>query len=112
LSKHRHNAHCERYRLWLLKNSVSAPNKQNLGDRKCLGDLRKSLVGLPDAISFLRISREGVFQQPRLVATVICDLERLPSPFAGEIRVQLLPFFEFKEEKLGYKMLQVCEKGS
>src|SRR5208282_5387533 len=70
LSKHRHNAHCERYRLWLLKNSVSAPNKQNLGDRKCLGDLRKSLVGLPDAISFLRISREGVFQQPRLSTTI------------------------------------------
>src|SRR5208283_1135536 len=57
-------------RLWLLKNSVSAPNKQNLGDRKCLGDLRKSLVGLPDAISFLRISREGVFQQPRLSTTI------------------------------------------
>ena len=34
-------------------------NSQNLGDRKCLGKLRKSFVGHPDAILFLRISREG-----------------------------------------------------
>src|ERR1022692_2616627 len=39
-------------------------NNQNLGDRKCLGDPSKSFVGHPDAILFLRISREGVFQQP------------------------------------------------
>jgi hypothetical protein len=32
---------------------------------------RKSFVGLPIAILFLRISRDGVFQQPRLIATVI-----------------------------------------
>src|ERR1017187_7038918 len=37
----------------------------NLGDRKCLPDPRKSIVGLPDAILFLRISRAGVFQQPQ-----------------------------------------------
>jgi hypothetical protein len=38
-------------------------NSQNLGDRKCLGKPRTSFVGRPDAILFLRISREGVFQQ-------------------------------------------------
>jgi hypothetical protein len=54
-------------RLWLLKNSLFVPNSRNLGDRKCLGDPRKSIVGLPDAILFLRILQEGVFQQPRLV---------------------------------------------
>jgi hypothetical protein len=37
-----------------------------LGDRKCLGKPRKSFVGHPDAILFLRISREGVFQQPHM----------------------------------------------
>jgi hypothetical protein len=39
------------------------------GDRKCPGDPRKSIVGHPDAITFLRILREGVFQQPRLISS-------------------------------------------
>jgi hypothetical protein len=39
-----------------------------LGDRKCLGKLQKSFIGHPDAILFSRISREGVFQQPLLIA--------------------------------------------
>jgi hypothetical protein len=43
-------------------------NSQNLRDRKCLGKLRKSFVGHPDAILFLRISRERVFQQPQAIA--------------------------------------------
>ena len=34
---------------------------------------RKSFVGHPDTILFLRISEEGVFQQPRLLTTVIDD---------------------------------------
>jgi hypothetical protein len=42
-------------------------NSQNLGDRKCLGKLRKSFVGLPDAILFLRILRERVFQHPQAI---------------------------------------------
>jgi hypothetical protein len=46
-------------------------NSRNLGDRKCLGKPRKSFVGHPNAILFLRISREGVFQHPRLITTVI-----------------------------------------
>src|SRR5271170_6563925 len=54
----------------LLKNSVFAPNRQNLGDRKCLGDPRKSLVGLPNAILFLRISPVGVFQQPQAITLI------------------------------------------
>jgi hypothetical protein len=40
-----------------------------LGDRKCLGKLQKSFIGHPDAILFSRISREGVFQQPRLISS-------------------------------------------
>jgi hypothetical protein len=51
-----------------LKNSLFVPISQNLGDRKCLGDPGKSIVGLPDAILFLSILREGVFQQPPPVA--------------------------------------------
>jgi hypothetical protein len=42
------------------------PNSRNLGDRKSLGGPRKSIVGLPDAVLFLRISWERVFQHPRL----------------------------------------------
>jgi hypothetical protein len=51
-----------------LKNSLFVPKSRNLGDRKCLGDPRKSLVGLPKAISFLRFSWEGVFQQPQAIS--------------------------------------------
>jgi hypothetical protein len=40
------------------------------GDRKCPGDPRESFIGHPDAILFSRLSREGVFQQPRLISTV------------------------------------------
>jgi hypothetical protein len=43
----------------------SLQNSQSLGDRKCLGKLRKSFVGHSDAILFLRISRERVFQHPQ-----------------------------------------------
>jgi hypothetical protein len=39
----------------MLKNSLFVPNSQNWGDRKCLGDPRESIVGLPDAILFLRV---------------------------------------------------------
>jgi hypothetical protein len=35
---------------------------KNLGDRKCLGKLRKSFVGHPDTILFSQISRGRVFQ--------------------------------------------------
>jgi hypothetical protein len=45
-------------------------SSKNLGDRKCLGKLRKSFVGHPDTILFSRISREGVFQHPRLISMV------------------------------------------
>jgi hypothetical protein len=55
-----------------LKNSLFVPISQNLRDRKCLGDPRKSIVGLPDAILFLSILREGVFQQPQ--AFTLIDL--------------------------------------
>src|ERR1022692_277652 len=58
----------------LLKSGVAVEklhflqNSRNLGDRKCLlGKPRKSFVGHPNAILFLRISREGVFQQPQAI---------------------------------------------
>jgi hypothetical protein len=41
----------------------------NSGDRKCLGDPRKSFVEHPDALYFWQISRKRVFQQPRLITT-------------------------------------------
>jgi hypothetical protein len=53
-----------------LKNSLFVPNSQNLGDRKCIGDPSKSIVGHPDAILFLRILREGVFQQPQAITLI------------------------------------------
>jgi hypothetical protein len=55
---------CERNGEWLLKNPHFPQNSRNCGDRKCLGKIRKSFVGHPGAILFLRISPEGVFQQP------------------------------------------------
>jgi hypothetical protein len=39
----------------------------NSGDRKCLGDPRKSFVGHPDALRFWQISRKRVFQQPQAI---------------------------------------------
>src|SRR5450631_628387 len=59
-----------RKQAWLLKNFLLASKRQNLGDRKCLGDPRKSLIGHPDAISFSRISGFGLFQQPQVIALI------------------------------------------
>jgi hypothetical protein len=63
-------------------------NSRNLGDRKCLRKTRTAFVGHRDAILFSRISREGVFQQPRDFSTItsryspkasveICQSEKL-----------------------------------
>jgi hypothetical protein len=41
------------------------------GDRKCLEDWGKSFVELPDAIQFLQIHGERVFQQPQNLSTSI-----------------------------------------
>jgi hypothetical protein len=41
------------------------------GDRKCPGDWEKSFAELPDAIQFLQIPSERVFQQPPLFSTSI-----------------------------------------
>jgi len=54
----------------VLKNSLFVSNKQNWGDRKCLPDPRRSIVGPPDAILFLRISRVGFFQQPQAISLI------------------------------------------
>ena len=53
--------------VWLLKKSGFLPNSQNLGDTKCLENQKKSFVEHPSAILFLRISSEGVFQQPQAI---------------------------------------------
>jgi hypothetical protein len=45
----------------VLKESIPQ-NGKKMVDRKYLGKLRKSFVGHADAMLFLRISREGVFQ--------------------------------------------------
>jgi hypothetical protein len=39
----------------------------NLGDRKCLAEQRKSFVEHPDAMQFLRISGQRVFQHPQAI---------------------------------------------
>jgi hypothetical protein len=41
------------------------------GDRKCPGDWEKSFVELPDAIQFLQILSERVFQQPQGLSPAI-----------------------------------------
>jgi hypothetical protein len=44
---------------------VGFPEKSQIsGDRKCLGDSEKSFAEFPDAIQFLQILGERVFQQP------------------------------------------------
>jgi hypothetical protein len=42
-----------------------------VGDRKCPGNPRESFIAHPDAILFSRFFREGVFQQPRLVSSIV-----------------------------------------
>jgi len=58
------------YQACLLKKSLLGQNHRNLGDRKCLGDPSKSIVGLPDAILFSSILRDGVFQQTQALALI------------------------------------------
>jgi hypothetical protein len=60
-------------------------NSKNLGDRKCLGKLRKSFVGHPDTILFSRISRERVFQHPQAIAPTTAL--GLPGRVVGEIAI-------------------------
>jgi hypothetical protein len=52
---------------------VFLEESQNLGDRKCLGEVEKSLVELSDAKQFLRVLGERVFQQPLLLSPAISD---------------------------------------
>jgi hypothetical protein len=42
-------------------------NSRKLGDRKCLGKLKKWFAEHPDVILFLRISPEGVFQHSQAI---------------------------------------------
>jgi hypothetical protein len=51
----------------------SYEKRRKLGDRKCPGDSEKSFVELPDAIQFLQIPSERVFQQPPDFSTVIAS---------------------------------------
>jgi hypothetical protein len=54
------------------------------GDRKCPGDWEKSLVELPDAIQFLQIPSERVFQQPQGLSLAISECD--DSQIAGAKR--------------------------
>jgi len=56
-------------RPWLLKNSIFFKTAR-MGDRKCLGELRKSFVGHPDTILFSRISRGRVFQHLQAISLI------------------------------------------
>jgi len=76
----------ERYRLWVLKKSIFLKTNEDLGDIRCLGKPRKSFVGHPNAILFSQISREGVFQQPRLLSTLYFRFSR-DTPLTGAFRV-------------------------
>jgi hypothetical protein len=53
-------------------------NSKNLGDRKCLGKLRKSFVGHPDKILFSRISLERVFQHLQVITLTISEQDSRP----------------------------------
>jgi hypothetical protein len=55
---------------------VFLQNIENLEDGECLGKSRTSFVEHPDAILFLRISGEGVFQQPRDFSTTCKGSEK------------------------------------
>ncbi len=58
-------------RLWRLKNSRFQKSGPNFGYRKRLTEPRKSFIGHPDAIQFLRISGKRVFQRPQAIAPTI-----------------------------------------
>jgi hypothetical protein len=61
----RRNPSSWRKQAWGVEKLHFLQNSKNLGDRKCLGKLRKPFVGHPDTILFWRISRERVFQHPQ-----------------------------------------------
>jgi hypothetical protein len=56
---------------WLLKKSLQWQKLPKLGDQKCIPRWRKSFIGHPSASSFQGEDAERVFQQPRLITTVI-----------------------------------------
>jgi hypothetical protein len=66
---------------WLLKKSLSPKNDLKFRDRKCLPASRKSLVSHPDAIDFLQISKERVFQHPQAISL------RTDFPVVGEMAI-------------------------
>jgi hypothetical protein len=51
-------------------------NSRQSGDRKCLEDWGKSFVELPDAIQFLQIHGERVFEQPQRLSPAIPECDR------------------------------------
>jgi hypothetical protein len=50
-------------------------NQDNLGDRKCPDDPRKSFIGHSDAMQFLQICDKRVFQQPLANSLIDNDLK-------------------------------------
>jgi hypothetical protein len=56
----------------VLKDSKSLKNQRNFVDGKCLCDPDKWIVGYRDVIYPQRYFGERVFQQPRLLAKIVC----------------------------------------
>jgi hypothetical protein len=69
----------------------SSEKSRESGDRKCLGEVEKSLIGLPDTKQFLRICGERVFQQPQALSQVTGPLPLLVDQ--GVISYRLLNGF-------------------
>ena len=76
-----------RKQAWLLKNSVFAPNRQNWGDGKCPGALRKSLVGLPNAILFFTDFGRTSFSNPQAFTLI----EKLAGTGVNECNCDISP---------------------
>jgi len=66
------------------------PKQPKFGGYKMSRKLRKSFVGHPSAMLFLRISREGVFQQTRLISSTIVEASGQDFP-ARAVAVQTVP---------------------
>ena len=76
------------------------PKQPKIEDRKCLGNSRRPLISHPDAILFLRFSRQGVFQQPQAITPTTpvaggatggseCNGDVSPIEEAGSLRLTM-----------------------
>jgi hypothetical protein len=92
-----------------MKNPVFIRKGQNLGDKKMPWDLRRSLITHLDAILFLRISQERVFQQAQAISLI----HQVASDIAmssGDFETELLPITALATCCLLHKPLALEEK--